>query len=259
MSKRADCVIALRSDGVSLVLDVSAGQLPAIVHWGADLGTLELADVQALILANIDPGGASVVDEPFRLAVLPEHWTGWVGRPGLSGSRAGRAWSPKFTASEVRINGNPVSGTEERATVINVGLASVAVDAVDEVAQLQVQITIELTAGGLIRACANVINNSDDPYTVNDCVVAFPIPNMPGRSWISPATGARNGYRSGARWGLGSICARGGRVAPERTQRPCCMLECRGSLSPKGKSGRYTLDGAETTLTMRSGSSPAPR
>ena len=176
MSKRADCVIALRSDGVSLVLDVSAGQLPAIVHWGADLGTLELADVQALILANIDPGGASVVDEPFRLAVLPEHWTGWVGRPGLSGSRAGRAWSPKFTASEVRINGNPVSGTEERATVINVGLASVAVDAVDEVAQLQVQITIELTAGGLIRACANVINNSDDPYTVNDCVVAFPIP-----------------------------------------------------------------------------------
>jgi alpha-galactosidase len=176
MVKRADCLIALRSEGVSLVLDISAGQLPAIVHWGADLGTLELADVEALILSNIDPSGPNLVDKPVRLAVLPEHWTGWVGRPGLSGSRGGRAWSPKFTTTEVRINGKPMSGTEDRATVINGGTASVAVDAVDKVAQLQLQITIELTAGGLIRARANVINNGDDPYTVNDCVIAFPIP-----------------------------------------------------------------------------------
>ena len=108
MVERANCVIALRSEGVSLLLDVSGGQLPAIVHWGADLGTLELADAEALILSNIDPGGANVVDEPVRLAILPEHWTGWVGRPGLSGSRGGRAWSPKFTSTEVRVDGKPV-------------------------------------------------------------------------------------------------------------------------------------------------------
>jgi alpha-galactosidase len=176
MVKRADCVVALRSEGVSLVLDVSAGQLPAIVHWGADLGTLELADVEALILSNIDPGGPNIVDEPVRLAMLPEHWTGWVGRPGLSGSRAGRAWSPKFTATEVRVDGASVIATDGPATMINAGLASVQVDAVDQVAELQLQITIELTAGGLIRARAEVINNSDDPYTVDDCLIAFPIP-----------------------------------------------------------------------------------
>ena len=62
MVGRANCVIALRSEGVSLLLDVSAGQLPAIAHWGADLGTLELADAEALILSNIDPGGPNVVD-----------------------------------------------------------------------------------------------------------------------------------------------------------------------------------------------------
>ena len=39
MAERANCVIALRSEGVSLLLDISGGQLPAIVHWGADLGT----------------------------------------------------------------------------------------------------------------------------------------------------------------------------------------------------------------------------
>jgi alpha-galactosidase len=176
MVGHANCVIVLRSEGVSLVLDVMRGQLPAIVHWGADLGALELADVEALILSNIDPGGPNLIDEPVRLAILPEHWTGWVGRPGLSGSRAGRAWSPKFTATEVRVDGQPVISTEHRATLINAGLASVEVDAVDEVAQLQLHITIGLTAGGLIRARADVINNVDDPYVVDDCVIAFPIP-----------------------------------------------------------------------------------
>src|SRR5688572_8114211 len=176
MVGRANCVIALRSEGVSLVIDASAGQLPAIVHWGADLDSLELADAAALMLSNIDPGGPNVVDEPVRLAMLPEHWTGWVGRPGLSGSRVGRGWSPNFTAKEVRVDGASVIATDGPATMINAGLASVQVDAVDQVAELQLQITIELTAGGLIRARAEVINNSDDPYTVDDCLIAFPIP-----------------------------------------------------------------------------------
>ena len=109
MVGRANCMIALRSEGVSLVLDVTDGQLPAIIHWGADLGTLDQADAETLIISAIDPGGPNVVDEPVRLAILPEHWTGWVGRPGLSGSRGGRDWSPKFTATQVRVDGTPVT------------------------------------------------------------------------------------------------------------------------------------------------------
>jgi alpha-galactosidase len=175
MVGRANCVIVLRSEGVSLVLDVMRGQLPAIVHWGTDLGALELADVESLILSNIDPRGSNVVDEPIRLAILPEHWTGWVGRPGLSGSRAGRAWSPKFAATEVRVDGQPVMSTGHRATLINAGVVSVEVDAVDEVAQLELLIALELTPGGLIRARVDVINKGEDPYAVNDCVIAFPI------------------------------------------------------------------------------------
>jgi alpha-galactosidase len=176
MVGRANCVIVLRSEGVSLVLDVMRGQLPAIVHWGADLGALELADVEALILSNTDPAGPNLIDEPIRLAIVPEHWTGWVGRPGLSGSRAGRAWSPKFTATAVRVDGQPVLGTEHRATLINAWLASVEVEAVDEVAELELLIAIELSGGGLIRARVDVINKGEDPYAVNDCVIAFPIP-----------------------------------------------------------------------------------
>jgi alpha-galactosidase len=176
MAERANCVMALHSEGVSLLLDISSGQLPAVVHWGADLGTLELADVEALMLANIDPGAPNVVDQPIRVAVLPEHWTGWVGRPGLSGSRVGRDWSPKFTTTAVRLDGERVAATEDSPTLINAGPSSVEVDAVDEVAKLRLKITIELTEGGLIRACAEVVNTGDDPYAVGDCVIAFPIP-----------------------------------------------------------------------------------
>jgi alpha-galactosidase len=61
MVERANCAIALRSEGVSLVLDISNGQLPAILHWGADLGALELADVEAPILSNIAPGAPNTV------------------------------------------------------------------------------------------------------------------------------------------------------------------------------------------------------
>jgi alpha-galactosidase len=46
MAERANCVIALRFEGVSLLLDITSGQLPAIVHWGADLGELELSDFE---------------------------------------------------------------------------------------------------------------------------------------------------------------------------------------------------------------------
>ena len=71
MAERTNCVIALRFEGVSLLLDITSGQLPAIVHWGADLGELELSDFEALILSNIDPGGANIVDQPIRSQCCP--------------------------------------------------------------------------------------------------------------------------------------------------------------------------------------------
>ena len=47
-----DALHHLRADGVSLVLDLSGGTLPRVVHWGADLGPLspaDLADLNAAI------------------------------------------------------------------------------------------------------------------------------------------------------------------------------------------------------------------
>ncbi len=104
-------VVALHSEpigidpGVGLVLDLTQGRLPAVLHWGADLGDLGPGDLDALLTGSIPPLAHNLVDVPRRLTLLPEAWTGWTGRPGLSGSRDGRDWSPKFQVSAARLAG----------------------------------------------------------------------------------------------------------------------------------------------------------
>ena len=84
-----DVCVSLRTEGVSVLVDLTGGRLPALVHWGADLGDRSTMTMPRG-LTGIAPVAVNLVDEPIRLSLLPEHWTGWVGRPGITGSR-GRA------------------------------------------------------------------------------------------------------------------------------------------------------------------------
>lgn len=186
MTETVNAYVVLRAEGVGVVLDVTAGWLPAIVHWGADLGELTAPEVEALARGGVHPITENMVDEPIRLAILPEHHTGWVGRPGLSGSHHGRAWSPKFTTTALRLV-EPVE-TEPRLvepvetepvetpTLIALGTGGVEVTAVDEVASLELVLTIELTAGGLLRSRARLTNTGPDGYQLDDLVLAYPVP-----------------------------------------------------------------------------------
>jgi alpha-galactosidase len=45
MTVPTDPPIHLRAAGTSLVLDVAGDRMPAVVHWGADLGDLAPADL----------------------------------------------------------------------------------------------------------------------------------------------------------------------------------------------------------------------
>ncbi|MCA1780775.1 MAG: hypothetical protein ABR500_08075 [Dermatophilaceae bacterium] len=94
-------VVALSSGDVSLVLDLGDGGLPVVVHWGERLDGLSEADLSGLALTGVALPGLNVIDAPPRLAVLPEHARGWLGRPGLAGSRGGRAWSTQFVVDRV--------------------------------------------------------------------------------------------------------------------------------------------------------------
>jgi alpha-galactosidase len=152
-----------------------------------------------------------------------------------------------------------VIATADQATMINAGLGSVEVNVVDEVAERQLQITIELTAGGLVRARANVINIGEDAYTVNDCVIAFPIPQNAREvldfagHWGKERVAQRRPLTAGVHLREG----RNGRSGADAAT--CCTLESMDSSSRKAKSGPCAPRGAETTPTTRSGSSPAPK
>jgi len=129
--------LLLHTEGVALILDVTAGGLPAVAHWGADVGELDVSEIHDLLRAGVSPVMTNLVDEPVKLAMLPEHWRGWVGRPGLSGSRAGQDWSPKFTSVALRLNGEPISSRDGSLTLRDHdGAAVVEVDAVDDTARL---------------------------------------------------------------------------------------------------------------------------
>ena len=98
--------VLLRTEGVAAVLDLTDGRLPSIPYWGADLGELSQSEVAAIARSSEFPTAANIIDDPVKLAVLPEHWTGWLGRPGLSGSRSGLDWSPKFSTTALRVGGD---------------------------------------------------------------------------------------------------------------------------------------------------------
>jgi len=176
MAPLVNACVVLRHEGVGVVLDLTDGQLPAIVHWGADPGAISIADAVALIRAGVHPIAPNLVDEPVRVAMLPEHHTGWVGRPGISGSRGGRDWSPRFTTTALRLDGQEVSAGASTPSLIEGGTGAVEVDAVDEVAHLALRLTIELAAGGVLRSQARLTNTSAEPYTLNDLVIAYPVP-----------------------------------------------------------------------------------
>jgi len=149
------CVVLHERD-LSLVLDVTDGHLPAVVHWGARIEDLSAEDAALLVRAGIVPTAPNGVDDPMRLAVLPEHWSGWVGRPGVSGSRSGVAWSPKFTTTALRVDGAEVPA--DQALVNRAGPVMVSVDAVDQVAELELSVDVDgefvanIRADGLIVA-----------------------------------------------------------------------------------------------------------
>lgn len=157
-------LLQLRAAGVGLVLDLSGGRLPRVVHWGADPGPLEQDALRALRLAcRPQPIGFSV-DGPVDVAVLPEQSAGWLGTPGLAGNRGGTGFSTAFR----------VTGTELPEE--DGGPGRVVVHARDETAALELTLTVELTPEGLVRQRATVTNRGDTPFALDAVHLTLPVP-----------------------------------------------------------------------------------
>ena len=156
----------LRSAGVSLVLDSRGAAVPAIVHWGPDLGDLTADELIEMEFATHAAATDSRVDVPERVSVLPMPAEGWIGRPGIIGSRAGSAFSAAFTLVSEQVV--PCSQTIATGRVFTL---------TDPVGLLDLVVEIELALSGLVRLRATLTNS--DPtleYTVDGVTVTVPVP-----------------------------------------------------------------------------------
>ncbi len=86
----------LRGGGVAVVLHHDGSGLPGVLHWGADLGDDEAADLVAL---GPGPVPHNALDDPWDLTVLPTSGDGWLGTPGFAAHRAGQHAAPQWTAT----------------------------------------------------------------------------------------------------------------------------------------------------------------
>lgn len=165
--------VIFRSAGTALVLDVSEGELPRVLHWGSDPGgTLDEADINAMRLGIVEPIAPNAVDVPVPVALLPQEWAGWSGRPGLSGSRAGVGWAPRFEVTDISLDGSPVKG------LVQANAGRYQARAVDPAVGLAVVLDVEFTTTGIARLRATVTNTADDDYQLDDLVLALPVPTQ---------------------------------------------------------------------------------
>ncbi|AWN30976.1 alpha-galactosidase [Streptomyces sp. NEAU-S7GS2] len=156
-----DDLLHFRAAGTSLVLDLSGTGLPRIVHWGADLGASAPGRLAGLRAADVPQTVPNALDEPVPLSVLPQQSAGWLGTPGVSGHRAGRAAAPAFT----------VHGTSVRDES-----RSLTVEAVDPEGGLALTLELGLTGAGLVRLRAAVTNTGEGPYHLTELTPALPVP-----------------------------------------------------------------------------------
>lgn len=164
--------IAARAGDVSLLIEVAEAALPEVVYWGADVGEVSAETWPTLHGVRELPVAPNAPDVPLRLGLMPEARFGWMGKPGLIGSRDGGDWTPSWHVTEVRADGAPVTGA------MNIGAGVIEFDALSDTAGLALCLTVELTPHGLIRTRAMLTNLAADSYRLDDLTLAFPVPSQ---------------------------------------------------------------------------------
>lgn len=92
--------LTLRAEATALILEHTPGGLPVVLHWGADLGALSDADLDALSTAISRQTAPGTLDAAWQLTILPQESDGWAGRPGVLVTRDGAPIFPRWTVTE---------------------------------------------------------------------------------------------------------------------------------------------------------------
>jgi alpha-galactosidase len=152
-------ILHLRNGSVSVVLDARGDGLPSVAHWGAPLGPLSQAELESLARAVVRPRPHSVPTVDIPRSLLPEQRTGYQGRPGLRGHRAGADWVTRFRLTDLAHDDTTVTIT-----------------ASDNGLRLRTE--LELAPSGVLRVRHRLTNTAAEPYTVDGLEVALPVPEQ---------------------------------------------------------------------------------
>ncbi|TQL48440.1 alpha-galactosidase [Homoserinimonas aerilata] len=154
-------IVNLRAAGTGLLLDARGTEVPAIVHWGRDLGELSPEELEAVADAAVPAIPPSSTDTPLRLSVLPTIAEGWSGRPGVAGHHPGEA------RRELRFS---LAGVDE------VSMLGVDVRLQDAAVGLSVVIRIELSPEGVLQLRHTLLNRSHHPFELASLDAILPVP-----------------------------------------------------------------------------------
>jgi alpha-galactosidase len=160
-------VIHLRAAGVSFAVELTE-PVPRILYWGKDLGDLSAADCDALRLTAEPAGLNSAVDEPRRFSVWPTEAEGWSGTPAHQGHIDGTATYTRLRLTGTRQRRLPGGGNE------------LVTSLTDEIAGLDIEVTYQLTAQGMLAASASLTRygpeDDERPYSLAHAGVLLPLP-----------------------------------------------------------------------------------
>ncbi|WP_404445348.1 alpha-galactosidase [Microbacterium marinum] len=153
-----DDVVHLRRGGTSLLLDLG-DVVPAIAHWGEDLGAAPDETLRSLAVASRLQRVSGGLDQTARLGVLTTGASGWLGTPSLEGHRDGRDISALFTLDRVETSAH-----------------AAALEFTDAEMQLSARVELSVGASGLVRTRITVRNDGDTDYTVQALQPTLPLP-----------------------------------------------------------------------------------
>ncbi len=155
-------LIHLSTNELSVVIDPSSGT-PTVLHWGEPLsGPLNDDALRSALQAPITNGNLDVV---APISLLPEHGSGYSGRPGLEGHRSnGAGWSPRFTL----VSAEQLSEADrDRAVVLSL----------DAHEGLELATEFEVLASGVLRTKVSIHNVADTPYQLVAVRQTLPLPS----------------------------------------------------------------------------------
>ncbi len=173
----------LHGVGSDVVVDTSTG-VPTLVHWGAPLGDVDLDSLLAAIARPINQGSLDVI---APVSVVPEHGSGWQGRPGLAGHRrGGTAWAPRFTPTSVERTAH-----------------GLVVTASDPMAELRLVTRIDVD-DALVVQCS-LTNTGDTRYLLDQLSVTLPLPIHASDLLTFSGRWTRELHPVRSSWGVGSV------------------------------------------------------